>query len=149
MFLGSKTGITTTASWPTTRTTPMATTTTTTIFLGCDSIEINLVSVIKLVGYFQKLHRVNKACFKVVDIPSDKLLQILKCCHKQSYSCHKLPNDLKHIWILQVFKNKLGYQTQVRKISILIDCLNIVCLFHLYVLEPRLWFPHPLIFIVL
>ena len=42
MFLGSTTGITTTTTWTTTTTTPM--TTTTTIFLGCDSIEINLVS---------------------------------------------------------------------------------------------------------
>ena len=41
MFLGSTTGITTTTTWITTTTPPM--TTTTTIFLGCDSIEMNLV----------------------------------------------------------------------------------------------------------
>ena len=108
MFLGSTTGITTPASWTTTRTSPMTTTTTTTIFFGCDSIEINLVSVIKLVGYFQKLHRVNKTSFPVVEIPCDKLLQILKCCHKQSYSCHKLPNDLKHICIFTSSQKQIG-----------------------------------------
>ena len=43
MFLGSTTGITTTTTWTTTTTTPMTTTATTAIFLGCDSIEINLV----------------------------------------------------------------------------------------------------------
>ena len=41
MFLVSTTGITTATTWTTTRPTPMITTTT--IFLGCDSIEINLV----------------------------------------------------------------------------------------------------------
>ena len=43
MFLGSTTGITTTTTSTTTTTTPMTTKTTTTIFLGCNSIEINLV----------------------------------------------------------------------------------------------------------
>ena len=40
MFLELTTGITTTTTWTTT---PMITTTATPIFLGCDSIEINLV----------------------------------------------------------------------------------------------------------
>ena len=43
MFLVSTTGITTATKWTTTTPTPMTTTTTTIIFLGCDSIEINLV----------------------------------------------------------------------------------------------------------
>ena len=45
MFLVSTTGLTTTTSWTTTTitTTPMTTTTPTSIFLGFDSIEINLV----------------------------------------------------------------------------------------------------------
>ena len=43
MFLGSTTGLTTTTTWITTTIPPM--TTTNTIFLGRDSIEINLVLI--------------------------------------------------------------------------------------------------------